>query len=133
MSIVQITLYEQEEEMKPMESFLIFFYILDQGYAQHREDDLGGFLGACSPELWEDGWPMDMSIYDMWQEFADSKTVNTDNILQKTYEFLQLYERKFGLKFSRTKQWLIQETNMEIVHKAVDNSSTMYQRFQYEC
>lgn len=32
--------------MKIMQSFLTFFYILDQGYSECQEDDLGGFLGA---------------------------------------------------------------------------------------
>ena len=44
--------------MKEMQSFLMFFYILDQCYDQCPENDLGGFLGSISPELWEDGKPM---------------------------------------------------------------------------
>ena len=50
--------------MKIMQSFLIFFYILDQGYSECQEDDLGGFLGVISPELWADGKPMDKSIFN---------------------------------------------------------------------
>ena len=44
-----------------MQSFLIFFYILDQCYDQCyrnkevEEDDLPWFLGAICPELWTDG------------------------------------------------------------------------------
>ena len=41
--------------MRVMQSFLMFFYILDQCYEQCPENDLGGFLGSISPELWEDG------------------------------------------------------------------------------
>ena len=43
---------------------LDFFYILDQGYNQCKKDDLGGFLGAISPELWEDGQPADKAIFN---------------------------------------------------------------------
>lgn len=32
----------------------MLFYILDQCYEQCLENDLGGFLGAIFPELWED-------------------------------------------------------------------------------
>lgn len=41
--------------MKTMQSFLILFYILDRRFNQCKEDDLGGFLGAISPELCGDG------------------------------------------------------------------------------
>ena len=36
--------------MRVMQSFLMFFYILDQCYEQCPENDLGGFLGSISPE-----------------------------------------------------------------------------------
>ena len=47
-----------------MQIFLIFFYILDQSYDQCKEDDLGEFLGAISPEIWDDGQPSDKSMIE---------------------------------------------------------------------
>lgn len=38
--------------MKTMQSFLIFFYILDQGYNKCKNDGLGSFLGVISPETY---------------------------------------------------------------------------------
>ena len=45
--------------MKAMRSFLMLYFILDQGYSKCEDDDLGAFLGIISPELWDDGWPID--------------------------------------------------------------------------
>ena len=53
--------------MRVMQSFLMFFYILDQCYEQCPENDLGGFLGSISPELWGDGKPMDKAVYNDWK------------------------------------------------------------------
>lgn len=53
--------------MKEMQSFLTFFYILDQCYEICPENDLGGFLGAISPELWADGRPIDQAVYHDWK------------------------------------------------------------------
>ena len=50
-----------------MDSFLVFFYILEQCYILCHEDDLGGFLGAISPEIWEYGKPIDIAVYNDWQ------------------------------------------------------------------
>ena len=52
-----------EKEEKSNEIISGFFYILDQSYGQCKEDDLGGFLGAISPELWGDGQPVDIAIF----------------------------------------------------------------------
>ena len=71
--------------MKIMQSFLIFFYILDQGYSECQEDDLGGFLGAISPELWADGQPMDKSIFSDWVKISNLETVDAGNIIKRAY------------------------------------------------
>ena len=66
--------------MKEMQSFLMFFYILDQCYDQCPENDLGGFLGSISPELWEDGKPMDEAVYNDWKDRNDASLLNSQNI-----------------------------------------------------
>lgn len=56
--------------MKVSESFLLFFYLLDQCYDICEEDDLGGFLGAISPELWGDEIPADLAILADWKNLT---------------------------------------------------------------
>lgn len=61
--------------MRIMQSFLIFFYILDQCwdqcYAEREveEDDLPWFLGAICPELWGMGSPW------IWRSFTSGKVL----------------------------------------------------------
>lgn len=118
--------------MKIMQSFLIFFYILDQGYDQCKEDDLGGFLGAISPELWEDGKPVDKAIFNDWQKMSNAETINENNIIERIYDFLKYYEEKFGFNFSKTMQWLLIMANKAVIEKAYDEAQIMYQRFHYD-
>lgn len=115
-----------------MKSFLIFFYVLDQGCAQYQEDDLGSFLGAISPELWADGQPMDKSIFDDWVKISNPETVDAGNIIKRTYDFLEYYESTFGFNFSQTKQWLLLATNKEIIKKAYGKAQIMYKKFCYD-
>lgn len=88
--------------MKRMQSFLMLFYILDQCYAQCQEDDLGGFLGAISPELWEDGNPMDKAVYIDWKNKINSSILNNQNIIKAICCFLEDYERKYHYNFKKT-------------------------------
>lgn len=118
--------------MKTMQSFLIFFYILDQAYHQCKEDDLGGFLGAISPELWEDGRPIDKAILNDWQKISNPETVDVNNIIERAYAFLGYYEQEFGFNFSKTKQWLLTTANKAVVEKAYDETQLLYQKFQYD-
>lgn len=116
--------------MKTMQSFLLFFYILDQGYDQCKEDDLGGFLGAISPELWEDGQPTDKAIYNDWQEITKPETVNISNIINKSYNFLIYYEKEYDFDFYKTKQWLLSISN-DVVEKAYEKSEILYKKNGY--
>lgn len=124
--------------MKTMQSFLIFFYILDQCYDQCyrnkevEEDDLPWFLGAICPELWEDGKPMDMAIFNEWQRFIDPQTVDVNNIMEKTYSFLEYYEEKSGFHFTIAKQWILATTDKTVVESAYDRAELMYERHQYD-
>ena len=117
--------------MRTMQSFLTFFYILDQCYEQCQEDDLGGFLGAISPEIWEDGQPMDKAIFNDWQKISNPSTINEQNVVKKTYDFLNYYEKQFGFKFAKTKQWLIMLNNQTVVENAILKTQGMYEKFNY--
>lgn len=115
-----------------MRSFLVFFYILDQGYDQCKENDLGRFLGTISPELWGDGLPADKAIYNDWQNANNFQTIDENNIIKKIYDFLEGYEREFGFDFCKIKEWLIMSANKEIVRRAFDKADMMCQKFKYD-
>lgn len=115
-----------------MQIFLIFFYILDQSYDQCKEDDLGEFLGAISPEIWDDGQPSDKSIFDDWQENNLSAKVDAGNIIEKIYDFISYYEREFDLDFSKTKQWILAMTDKTIIKKAYEKAQVMNEKFHYD-
>ena len=112
--------------------FLPFFFILDQGYGECKEDDLGGFLGAISPELWGDGKPIDRAILHEWNSFCGKEMICEYNLVKKVYDFLELYEKFYGYDFSKIKQWLISKANEAVVRKAFEKSRIMQQKYQYE-
>ncbi len=117
--------------MRTMQSFLTFFYILDQCYEQCREDDLGGLLGVISPETWNDGQPMDKAIICDWEKISNPPTVSEKNVIEKTYDFLNYYEKQFGYIFTKTKHWLTTPNNQAVVENAILKTQEMYEKFDY--
>lgn len=117
--------------MKLMQSFLMFFYILDQCYDRCQESDLGGFLGLISPELWEDGTPINRAVYNDWKDRNHVESLDDQNIVNAVISFLDYYQKNFGYAFSKTKKLLKSMTNGEIVEKAAARTSMMYQRYHY--
>lgn len=117
--------------MKTMESFLIMFYILDQCFDYFPEESLGGFLGAISPELWEDGQPVDRAILLDWEHISQPETITKQNIAKKICGFLEHYEKQFGFNFAKTKQQLCSQEADNFVVKAVKKTVEMYKRFGY--
>lgn len=115
-----------------MDSFLIFFYILDQCYVPDQEDDLGGFLGAISPELWDDGKPMDRAVLNDWKKKCEKETINNQNIIEKIIEFLESYEKQFGFNFFNTKERLITLNENAIVENAIVKAKKMLKIFSYD-
>ena len=71
-----------------MDSFLVFFYILEQCYILCHEDDLGGFLGAISPEIWEDGKPIDIAVYNDWQNQNAPMETEIESVPKQIMNFL---------------------------------------------
>lgn len=88
---------------------------------------MGGFLGAISPELWGDGQPIDKAIFNDWQKISNPETVDANNIVERTYVFLEYYEREFGFAFFKTKPWLLTSADRMVVEKAYDEARLMYQ------
>ena len=117
--------------MRVMQSFLMFFYILDQCYEQCPENDLGGFLGSISPELWGDGRPMDKAVYDDWKERNDTALLNSQNIIDATLDFLKYYQTKFGFHFPKTQSILENTNRIEMLEKAAVKTDWMYQKYGY--
>lgn len=118
--------------MKPMQSFLLFFFILDYGYNECKgEDDLGAFLGTISPELWDDGRPIDRSIYNDWIFKFNPRFVKMSNILNKIYSFLNLYEEKWGYNFSEIKCWILKNADIKAVQSSWKKVEDMYRIYNY--
>ena len=99
-----------------MDSFLVFFYILEQCYTLCHEDDLGGFLGAISPELWTDGK----------QTNNKNMKLDPESIVIRIYEFLETYEKKFGYDFSKTKKTLSSDITEEMIREALKQAKIRY-------
>jgi len=117
--------------MKIMQSFLMFFYILDQCYDLCEEDDLGRLLGIISPELWQDGRPIDEAVLEEWKQRNAMIEVNDKNIINLTHSFLCYYEQRYGYNFSNTKLVLSKVNEFQIIKKSKDKMQEMYQKYQY--
>lgn len=115
-----------------MQSFLIFFYLLDVCYSLIPEDDLGGLLGAISPLLLEDGRPMDISIYNDWKKMQTRVGLTKSNMTKTAYSFLEEYERKYGFDFSKTKCSLLNVVDDAIFKKALLFASQMNTKYKYK-
>lgn len=106
-----------------MDSFRAFFYLLDQCYERCPEYDLGGFLGAISPEPWDDGMPMDMAVYRDWHARNDSEIIDSANLRTKTYEFLESYETAYGYRFPQTRDVLLNQITGDVLERAISYAS----------
>lgn len=82
---------------------------------------MGGFLGAISPELWVDDVPVDLAILADWEKFNHSISIDSKNIIQRTYDFLNGYEVQFGYNFSKTKELLLSPSISFILENAIKN------------
>lgn len=109
----------------------MFFYVLDQIYEECKEDNLGGFLGVISPELFLDALPMDRAILIDWMNFNDAEEVSKENIIKRAFDFLSYCEERFGDNFSQAKTELMNNMgNKEIVDKAYELSQIMYEKYE---
>ena len=114
-----------------MQSFLVFFYLLDVCYSQCQENDLGGILGLISPELWGDGRPMDIAIYTDWKYIHGLQPLKPSQIIGAAYRFLEIYEKQYGYNFSKIKDLLLNVINDDTVGKAYQYAAQMHQQYHY--
>lgn len=89
-----------------MYGFLICFYMLDYCYTKNQENDLGGMLGAMSPDLLLDGMPIDKSFLDDWNRIVSELPDNDMELIHKIDEYLEFYENNFGFVFFKTRKML---------------------------
>lgn len=100
-----------------MYSFLVMYYVLHQIYFQRKENDLGGFLGMISPELWVDGRPADYAVFDDWRNFFRKGVADAPQY-SDIYGFLELYENEFNFDFSLTKKQLLNNSEHNMLKNA---------------
>lgn len=89
-----------------MESFLTCFYILEYCYFIDYENDLGGILGAMSPDLMSDGMPIDSAFFLNWEKVQKSTDKNGYGIIEQIDDFLDFYEKQYGFSFDKTRKLL---------------------------
>lgn len=122
--------------MKPMESFLMLYSLLDQCYDIDHGDDgdnvmvLGSFLGDIDPTFWDDGYPMDQAVYQDWFLQNDVSKLDQENIIPSVLRFLEFYEDR-GFYFGRTAELLQGPQSSEMLKSAAEFSRWMYQKHNY--
>lgn len=87
-------------------SFWELFLVLDYCYSLCKEDDLGGILGAISPDLWCDDTPADKAIVSDWEHICAEPRPTPRRLMEYITQFLLSYEQKYGFCLSETKNTL---------------------------
>lgn len=62
---------------------------------------------------------------------SNPETCKEENIVKRTYAFLNYYEQTFKYDFSKTKKGLVELSDKDIVKNANNKALQMYQRFNY--
>ena len=75
---------------------------------------------------------MDMSIFFEWYNFIEPQAVDVNNIMEKTYSFLEYYEKKWGFHFTIAKQWILTTTDKTVVEIACERTEYMYEEYKYD-
>ena len=114
-----------------MQSFILLFCILDHCYQLYSGDDLGGLLGAMSPELWADGMPIDNDIIKRWVEWRHTDEIDQSNILEEAKLFLLNYQKKFGFDFSKSISTL-ESLDGRLVEEMLQRAEIIYEKHPYE-
>lgn len=89
-----------------VQSFLVLFKVLDSIYPFCKDDDLGGLLSAISPELMQDGLPIDIAIMNEWDHYCKSFSWDISSALDIICGFLRYYHEKYGFDYSITLSYI---------------------------
>ena len=73
----------------------------------------------------------DKAVYNDWKVRNDAALLNSQNIINATLDFLQFYQTKFGLDFSKTRSILENTSGIEMLEKAATKTDLMYQKYNY--
>ena len=136
MDCFKIHTNDRSNIMRPMESFLYLFFLLEKCYdidpclKPGESLDLPGFLGEINPTLWSDGRAADPAIFDDWVEQTDIPHLNEKNVISAIINFLSFYEDQ-GFYFGRTREILKEIANDEMLKDAAEFSKFMYEKFSY--
>lgn len=114
-----------------MESFLVCFYILDHCYFIDYEDDLGGILGAMSPDLMLDGLPIDKAFLDDWRKLDKQQPNSNAEILKKVDSFLDYYEKQYDFSFTETRKLLRSDRLLNFVDTAKIRARETCKKYDY--
>lgn len=115
-----------------MESFLICFYILDYCYFINYENDLGGILGAMSPDLMVDGMPIDYAFLINWKKFYNPNIKNNYDIIIQIDAFLEYYEKEYGFCFKETRKLLKSDLLLNFVDVAKNKAHETCKKHNYK-
>lgn len=122
--------------MKPMESFLMLYYLLhqcqeiDPGDLSSGELILSDLLSGIDPTLWADGRPMDQAIYRDWLEQTDISRLNRGNIISAVLSFVSLYENR-GFYFGIVREILLGPERETMIASAERFTKCMYHKHNY--
>lgn len=86
--------------------FLVLFKVLDSIYPFCKDDDLGGLLGVISPELMQDGEPIDIAVTNEWDHYCESFPWNISSALDIICGFLRYYHEEYGFDYSITLSYI---------------------------
>ena len=119
-------------EEKYMEMFLICFFVLNYCYYINYENDLGGILGAMSPELMVDGKPIDTMFLANWRKICSSYTKENKAIILQIDAFLKYYETHYDFKFPKTRKLLKTNDILNYVDTARKKAQEACLKYNYE-
>ena len=59
-------------------------------------------LGMMNPEIWEDGHPADLVLYEDWRDRAGKKEITEENLLEAVISYVEYYGKYLDFNFSQT-------------------------------
>ncbi|NLK67060.1 MAG: hypothetical protein GX282_06255 [Campylobacteraceae bacterium] len=111
------------------EAYIYSYKFLSDLYFQNLDDDLGGFLGGMSPEIWIGENAGDEDLYNQWiisaSKISNSKKLTLKESFLTMIEFLNMqdeqYDEEWAKKLSNKllsdrvwfKKWVNQEISKD--------------------
>ncbi|MCL2083442.1 MAG: hypothetical protein FWH04_09470 [Oscillospiraceae bacterium] len=95
------------------QAYMAMFKLLDGCYWNTRNDDLGAMLGFMNTEIFEGDEPVDMAVFDTWEDctsnVTNNKLLSSKQIFCSVIAFLKIYKDEFDFNL----QWLIDKLEAE--------------------